>query len=466
MKPLLQILPLGLALATATAADAPNSIVRFANGDVLAGKPEAITPEVLVWQSPLLARPASFLLDQVLDLSLSPTPPERTPDHEATVTLTNGDSIRGQLASVTDEAISLHTWFAGRMDFNRLMVSGVKIEKRANFLFRGPTGLDGWKQATEPPAWSYSRSAFRSAAEGGIARDGLLPEECSISFDAAWKGDSVRLRVILFSDDSSTDNPSSGHELTFQRGGVHLRNCRTQNFIGSARSQELMENDRVRVEIRASMKSGKIALFINDRIIEVWNDPDAGKEGFGRTLHFISGSSLPLRISNIGVAHWDGVIDQIPEVRPGFDRGFDPMGGLPGDDEEPAAEAGAEEKPAASRMELANGDTLVGEVTSINDGVITVKSTLGDIRLPVSRLRSVALKPVEPERCKRRNGDIRAWFPDGSSIVFRLEATGDGTLTGSSQNFGTATFSTAAFNRIEFNIYSPRLEDLRRAEDW
>lgn len=464
MKPLSLILPFGIALAAAAPADAPKSIARFSNGDVLAGLPVSISPQTLVWNSPLLAQPASFLLDKVLDVSLSPTPPEETSDHEATVTLTNGDRIRGQLALVTEETVALDTRFAGRMNFNRLIVAGVKIEPRAGFLFHGPTGLDGWKQTAKPPAWTYHRGAFRASAEGGIARDELLPEECSVSFDAAWKGDSVRLRVILFSNDPSTDNPSAGYELTFQRGGVHLRNCETQNFLGSAQSQALMENDKVHIEIRASTKTRKVALFVNDQIIEVWNDPDAGKGGFGRTLHFISGSTVPLRISNIGVARWDGVIDQMPDARPGLGRRFGFPGGLGEDDEDTTPDV--KEKPVEGRMELANGDTLAGEVTSINNGIITVKSSLGEIKLPVSRLRTVALKPVETERCKRRNGDIRAWLPDGSSIVFRLDASGDGTLTGSSQNFGTATFRIAAFSRIEFNIYSPQLEDLRRTEDW
>ena len=456
-----QILACCLALAAAAPADAPKSVVRFSNNDVLEGFPESIMPQRLVWNSPLLERPATFLLDKVLDVSLSPALPEETADHAATVTLTNGDTIRGQLASVTDDAIALDTWFAGRMSFKRPMVSGVKIEQRTGYLYSGPSGLDGWHQSAKPPAWTYRRSAFRASAEGGIARNDLLPEECSVSFDAAWKGDSIRLRVILFSDDTATDNPTSGYDFSFMRGGIHVRNCKTQGFLGSAQSQALMEADKVHIEIRASTKSNRVALFINGRITEVWNDPDAGQAPIGRGLHFISGSTLPLRISDIRVAPWDGVIEQMPEPRPGFNRRF----GFPelNEDEEPEDENKAAPE---ARMELANGDTLAGEVNTIENGIITVKTPLGDIRLPVSRLRSVLLKPAEPESSKRYNGDIRAWFPDGGSIVFRLETSSDGTLTGSSQNFGTATFKTAAFNRIEFNIYSPDYEDIRRAEDW
>lgn len=462
-KPGIASATLAVALVAAALADAASSIVRFANNDVLTGSPESISPERLLWNSPLLGRPSSFFTDKILDISLTPTLPELDHDHETTITLTNGDTIRGQLASVTDEIVSLDTWFAGRLNFNRLMVSGVIIEQRAAFLYRGPSGMDGWDQSADPPVWKYHRSAFRSSGSGGIARAEVLPDECSVSFDTAWRGDSIRLRVIVFSDDTSTDNPSSGYELSFQRGGIHLRNCKTQSFLGSAQSRLLMEADKARIEIRASAKNNRVALFINDQIVEVWNDPDAGRVNAGRSLHFISGSTLPLRISNIGVARWDGVLDQMPEPRPGMNRRF----GIPGiqmmDGEAEPADA---EKPDENRMELANGDSLAGEVTTIEDGMITVDSPLGEIKLPVSRLRTVALKPVEAERSKRRNGDVRAWFPDGSSIVFRLEASDDETLTGSSQNFGTATFKTAAFNRIEFNIYSPEYEDLRRADEW
>jgi hypothetical protein len=462
MKPPQQILALCLALAAAATADAPKSVVRFSNNDVLAGFQQALTPQHLIWNSPLLERPATFLLDKVLDVSQSPAPPNEIADHVAMVTLTNGDAIRGQLASVTDDTIALDTWFAGRMSFRRPMVSGVKIEQRTGFLYSGPSGLDGWHQSAKPPAWTYSRSAFRASAEGGIARNDLLPEECSVSFDAAWKGDSIRLRVVLCSDDSSTDNPNSGYDFSFVRGSVHARNCRTQSFLGSAQSQALVEADKVHVEIKVSKKTSRVALFINGRIIDVWNDPDAGQAAFGRGLHFISGSTLPLRVSDIRVAAWDGVIEQMPEPRPGFNRRF----GFPElneDDEESEPDKKPEPE---SRMELANGDSLAGEVSSIENGVITMKTPLGEIRLPVSRLRTVLLKPMEPESSKRYNGDIRAWFPDGGSIVFRLESSGDGTLTGTSQNFGTATFQTAAFSRIEFNIYSPDYEDMRRAEDW
>jgi hypothetical protein len=441
------------------AADETPSIVRFANEDRLSGSLESLSADLLVWKSPALEKPTPFLLKNVIDLTL-PTPPHDVKaDHQAILTLTNGDTIRGQLASVSAESVSLDTWFAGRMNFNRLMVSGLRIEARRALVYQGPTGMDGWQQPEGRPAWKYRNLAFISKAAGTIARDGLLTDEDSVSFDVAWKSDAISLKVLLFADGTDAEH-DSGYELTFTRGNIKLRNCKADNHIGNAHSRAMMENDKVRVELRASRKSGKVCLYINGRILEVWTDPDLAKGGFGQALHFISQNSQPLRISAISVAPWDGVIEEVPEPRVGMMRQFGRQGLL--EETNPAPR----EKPGEGRMELANGDSIQGEVSAIQEGVITLKSPLGDISLPVARLRIIALAKVDPERCKRRNGDIRAWFSDGSSVVFRLDSVGDGTLTGYSQNFGTASFKTAAFNRIEFNIYDPEMEDKRLPEDW
>jgi hypothetical protein len=454
-------LPVRIATAFACcAAAASASSLRFANDDVITGTPRSIGIDKLVWESPLLEKPAEFFTDRIIDLSLPAEVPQDRPDHIALLSLTNGDTIRGQLASITDEEVTLDTWFAGRMTFNRLMVSGLEIEESAASLYNGPTGLDGWTQSADPPAWTYTESSFRSSRTGGIARDDLLVEECAVKFDCAWKGDSIRLRVIVFSDDPSTDNPDNGYEITFQRGRVHARNLRTQNFLGSAQSQALMENDRVSIEIRASSKTQRIALLIDDEPIEVWNDPDAGKARQGSALQFISNSTVPMKISAIRVLEWDGEMDRMPDPQIGFQRFR--FGGEP---EEAPAEP-VEKDDDENRIELANGDSLPGTVKSISEGTVAIETPLGEIELPVSRLRSLALKSVETERCKRYRGDVRAWFPDGGSIVFRLEDSGPGTFTGYSQNFGTATFKSSAFSRLEFNIYSLDYQQRSAADGW
>ena len=126
-----------------------------------------------------------------------------------------------------------------------------------------------------------------------------------------------------------------------------------------------------------------------------------------------------------------------------------------------------EEKPNTERMELRNGDTIAGEVVSIVDGMITVKTPFREVKLPVGaaslgRLetgRSRTLQARERRRPRLVPGRIVA--SSSASMPWTMR-----TLTGFSQNFGTATFKIAAFNRIEFNIYDPAFKDIRVANGW
>jgi len=456
-------------LSTAQGATAS---VRFSNDDRLTGSMESLTADLLVWKSPLLDKPAPFFVKQVMEVNLPGSLPEIAVDHEALASLTNGDVVRGQLSSVTDEVISLDTSYAGRMNLNRLNVKSLKIQAHSAALYRGPSGMEGWKTTGSKPAWTYGGGAFRSDAQGGIGKEDVLPEECSISFDTAWKGDSFGFKVLIFSKDITRDasrsESSSGYEFAFQRGGFFVRNGKTSIPLGNGQAQEFLENEKVRLEIRASQKTGKLCLVINDRVAEVWTDPDFKKGVFGGGLQFISLGNMPIRISGIVVSAWDGVVEQMPDPQPGGGMlGF--RGGMRfgvGGMHMPGNKPPVKEKTKDGRMELANGDSIEGEPTSIKDGFVQIKSPLGEIKLPVARLRDINLKKDALETSIRRKGDVRAWFPDGTSLVFRLDSVGDGTLTGSSQNFGTAKFNLNAITRIEFNIYDPALEDKRSSNDW
>jgi hypothetical protein len=301
-------------------------------------------------------------------------------------------------------------------------------------------------------------------AAGGIAREVKLPDECSVSFDAAWHG-SLSLKVVVFSDDLESDRPTAGYEVMFQQRSVYVRSCQTQKMFGNSQNGEtLAENEKARIDVRVSMKSGKICVLVDGRQIDqAWIDPEVAQNLPGRCIHFVSGST-PLQISRIEVAEWDGESEAVKE--PAF-QGMRQLGNPELDEEEADPPVEPREKPQGPRMELRNGDSIVGEVTGIQDGKLTVKTRFREVKLPIEALRSVALKPAEMERCKRENGDVRASFPDGSSMVFRLMSVEDGFLTGFSQNFGTARFKLDAFSRIEFNIYEERLKDARLPPgDW
>lgn len=462
MKPILLIFATAT-LVMAEAGDKEKSgTLHFLNDDSLPGKLQSLDREQITWESPALAQPASFHTEKIRDLRLPAVIhiPDSLAGHEATLTLMNGDTVRGQLASVTDEQIILDTWYAGRLVFRRVMVRDLSIREMPDYLYRGPTAIDEWVHSNDPPTWSMSEDgALVSQSPGGIAKELPFPEEFTLDFEAEWKG-SFRLHMILLSDDTSTDTPDNGYEVVFQRQSVHIRKCGERQWIGhSNRAIELQQNEKARIRLRMSTLSGQFALYVNDRIIEVWTDPDFNAEKLGAALHLVSRDNSPLMISRIDLSRWNGVLEEKPDDRPMNIRGM--RMGWGGDFEEEVPDPAEDEKNDGTML-LRNGDRVRGTVKAIEDGVITIETPYREVKLPVERLRTLALMPVDLEEPKRENGDVRAWFTDGGSIVFRLEGvTADGaSVQGYSQTFGNAIFDLSAFTRLEFNIYDLFRQDL------
>jgi hypothetical protein len=451
-------------LVAAAAAEEP-SFLLFANkaADRLSGSLQSLAGDQLVWNAPILKQPTPFWLKSVLEVRLPTTTPELNVSHEASLHLMNGDVVRGQLASVTDEVISLDTWYAGRLEFRRVMVKEVDVEDRASLIFTGPTGLDGWIQTAKTPTWSYEGGALRTSTSRGIGREVGLPDEVSLAFDLAWRG-SLMMNLNLFADDITTDSPKRGYQLSCQGSYVSITRLggNMMQGGGGVGVPEFKENEQVRIEVRASRVSGSVSLYVNGRHAGNWKDQDV-KGKLGKAIQFVpQGGVESIRISKIRVSAWDGVVENAQDENAammGMGMGIRRFG-LGNVNPEPKPEP-KPKAPEEGRMKLRNGDSIGGEVVSIVDGIITVKTPFAEVKLPVARVRNIVLKPVSLEEPIRRNGDVRAWFADGSSMVFRLDATTKDTLTGSSQTFGSATFKTAAFNRIEFNIHDPEMNDLR-----
>lgn len=455
-----------IALMALGHADQDHSVVRFANGDKLTGKLLSLTTESIEWQSELLKEPADFNLKHILDVGM----PARMGaddgtqgEHEAILELTNGDVIKGMLAGLSDNEITLNTWYASKLVVRRVNVKDVRITRTSEILYTGPKDTEGWKFSDGDVGWKFKAGALVVKSAGRISREIDFSDECKIIFDAAWRG-AFRPRLIFFSDDPESGSPSGGYEMVFQGNSAHVKRAGSNEWLGhTSDAGVLREQESARIEIRASMKTGKILLFVDDKFIHMWEDPDFKSNTIGKGFHLISQDNTPLRISNIVVSKWDGFVDDVPKKRNNaridpFQRRWEV------DPEEENAEK--EEDKNDGRMVLVNGDSIQGEVMGIEGEIITVKTPLSEVKFPVHRLKNIVLKPAELETVKRYKGDVRATLSDGSKLVFRLDEVRDGKLIGFSQNYGPAEFSEEAFRRIEFNIHITALNEMRRAEEW
>ena len=439
------------------------------DGSRIRGSLLGVEVDRLQFEAAFLAAPVPLRLEKVLEVSLPVHRGESKGDHVATITLTNGDVLRGELTGIDKTTIKLHTWYAGELAFRRAMVDSLEIQDRPDLIFSGPDGLDGWTQS-EPGSWHFEHGWLRAKGAGSIARNFDLPAKARFAFDLSWRSN-PRFNFLSFSDGIAGTHPANAYELIIQGGRyvqLHKRWSKDgkpqSNTLGNfANVPELVNKERCRIEMLVDRKSGLIRMIVNGRAAHDWTDPDpeAGQHGGG--MHFSTQDNVQLRVSRIEVTSWDGELEGRP---PEQDEGF------MDEDDTPQPETDTPIDP--TRIRLRNNDQIAGELIGIENGKVKLKTAFGDVNLPVSRLRTFALHTKDqrenPEIYQmpiRRNGDVRAWFPDGTSVTFRLLDAGNGKLTGDSQTFGKASFEQKAFARIEFNLYEPEYDDLRnRGDAW
>jgi small nuclear ribonucleoprotein (snRNP)-like protein len=447
-----------------------DSEVLCTDGSRIRGSLTGVETDRLVFDADFLEAPVPLRLEKVLQVSMPIHRGDPQGDHVATLELTNGDIVRGELTGIDDSTIKVRTWYAGELSFRRTMVDRLEIQDRPEVLFAGPSGLDGWTQ-TEENSWTFEHGWLRSRGPGGIARKVEIPQRVRYAFDVSWRSN-PRFRFIFASSDIQADSPENCYVLVCQGRYVQLHkrwakgNRSGETPLGIyANVPEFLNKERCRIELLLDRKSGQIRLVVDGRVAQDWTDGEADSIHGGDGMHFNTQDGTPFRVSRIEVTTWDGILEGKP---PEQDEGFL--------NEEDTPEPEPEQPMDPSRIRLRNNDQIAGKLLGIDDGRIRVEAPFGEMKLPVSRLRTFLLHTDEErenpdlglwEKPIRRNGDIRAWFPDGGHITFRLLATGNGKLEGDSQTFGKASFDMTAFSRLEFNIHEVELDERREsAEAW
>lgn len=451
---------------TAVSPAAPPAEVRCTDGSQFKGTLLQIGPDRASFDADFLAKPVPLKLDQILEIGLPPHRGDFTGDHIASAVLSNGDTLRGELTGVTDKEISLRTWYGGEMKLRRSMVDTLDIQNRPELIYAGPTGLEDWTQSKNDSWLCEDGVLVPQRPQTMIARDLELPPKIHFSFDMAWRS-VPRFRFIFCSDDFLSTDPDNCYFLTNPSGHyVELRKRTPRNSATSIGSSiqvpEFRSREKVRVELLVDRKSGLIRLIVNGRIAADWIDPEPQVGAMGGGMHF-EAADTSLRFSRIEVTSWDGTVEgKADEQEDAF------LDELDEDATQPV-----EPEPDPTRIRLRNNDHIEGEMLGIEGGKVKLKTKFGDMELPVSRLRSLPLRGKKEkedytlglyEKPKRYNGDVRAWFADGTRVTFQLESAGEGRLKGYAQAFGQVDFDAKAFSRIEFNLYDPELDELRAAD--
>ncbi|MGE9269944.1 MAG: hypothetical protein ACQKBU_04010 [Verrucomicrobiales bacterium] len=436
-------------------------ILRFDDGALLKGTLEQMDETSLLWDSPVFPAPQRLSTERLMELSAPSIQDLEQPegDHLAVVTLTNEDEIRGTLQSVTDEEIRIQTSFGGHLTFRRDMVARLSIEDRPEVIYQGPQGPDDWTPSEED-GWIYKDGQLICQKNSSVSRDIGELNRFRILLDLSWH-ENARFRLYLHADHPNLDEVGNCYELVCQSQYAYLRKrTRTANrtettTVGTTGGiRELQELEKIRLELLQDRSTGRVRLKMGGRTIADWTEQAPDQNPMGSFVHFLGDMSGAVAISRIRVTTWDGVVEgEWQDRRAGM--GFFMQDELSTENEELT-------RPAGNGILLRNGDILEGETLGIEEGRVRLKTEFSEFELPVSRLKTFALRTEaeanDPELCWkpiRRKNDVRGFFPDGGGITFELIECNGETLKGRSQTFGEADFLLEGFSRIEFNLYDP-----------
>ncbi len=434
-------------------------VLHFTNGDRLKAQIGRMENGLLFGKSTTLGQETPFFLDQIQDLTFPQAPsPVLNHDHIAHIRFNPdlrqqnenipGDIMEGELVAVNQDHILLNTWYAGRLKLNRNMVKDLEITDLSPPVYSGPLQADEWNILPDD-SWTYEKNSYTGSGNGSLAKDfKKIPERYCFRFTASWKN-RFSLQILFCADSATDETPDNHYILMLDNGTSYLQKrsthadalggmMRNGGMIGEyKRDQAFRNKEKSEMRLYVDTTNGLMALYSDDTLVQEWNDVEKPVLS-GSCIHLrqSSGNGNKVQISRMFLTAWDGMLPSSQDATKSS----------PIDNPDP--------KEDEQRIILRNGDIVLGKVEKIENNEITLKTRFNDIRLPISRIRKLALAPSEYDERLLQNGDVRAWFASGSYITFRLEnISTNGKITGTSQHFGTAQFDSNAFTRIECNIY-------------
>lgn len=285
--------------------------VKLSDGGILTGKVMAIAADgKIAVDLPIAEHPLQLRADHVRRVEFSGTNQERF-EHDARLTLINGDTLPCDIISIDEQMLSVFTSFAGPLEVPRNVVTTAQLGIRPHQLvYQGPENLEDWKVEEN---WHYQDGTLTSDGRGSISRSfDELPESFSFRFDVSWVA-RPNLQVYFCSD---TTNSGGGkinrYYLQMGSAGIEIKRQSStgktpyQTIALISRMPESFKNRHVNIEIRVDHRRRMLMLFLDGELEGRFQDP-LPDPPVGKTIVFQSNvsNSEGHRISKIKLHQWD-----------------------------------------------------------------------------------------------------------------------------------------------------------------
>jgi len=435
----------------ATPESAPSqaqTILKFTNGNQLSGDSFSLDQKQLWLSSDILSHPTAFSLDHLLSVSLPKptiTPRQNNQTHikfHPRFRELRGDTLTGSLQSITPDHVTLQTSYGGTINAKRNLIQSIQIFSSQQGYYNGPNSKDEWV-ITPEESWKFRNNTLASQSQGTIGYNTQLPEKSHLSLDLKWQR-SMRFRLFLYTNSITAKLPYACYDIAINRNYAYMTTrgkITKPKKTNASRWQQIQPPDNTthaHFDFFTNRTTGVVTIFIDKIHAGELQSISPNPSDLGTGLSIQSYYKCPITISNIRIKPWNGLT--LPKAR-------DPEQATPDH--------------SHSRITLVSGKKIPFTTCHVekNNLIIDHNKQIQKIKFKEIDFITVGSSGEQP---KKYRDDVRAWFHHGGHVILKLSSIKDGKIHGSSQAIGDVTFDLSAFNRLDFQIYDKKANELRK----
>ena len=183
-KTILTVLAVVTAITSAVADDATLS---WSNGDSLKGTLVSADQTALTWQSELFAEPLQVELSALSAVTIPKLDAPQPAGDGFRILMRNGDVLSGNLNAITEQTLTFESLRFGVFDVARDQVLGLqRATDSGGLIYSGPRGLEGWQPAFRRSANENNPQGMIMLAVPGVAVNAPPEPEQPSAKPAGW----------------------------------------------------------------------------------------------------------------------------------------------------------------------------------------------------------------------------------------------------------------------------------------
>ena len=339
--------------------------------------------------------------------------------------LTNGDRVVGEIASIGPEAVIMESPATGPLKISRRIVEGVVFGRgtATSIESRFAQGkMEPW--TARGGGWSLANGAVQCTSQGQCQTlFAKFDQKDAVTMEAkvqAIHNRYVNVEMVIFAD--TTDGQFGQNSLVArfystqfylmctQNGGTNqIMNRNTGNTISDAT-----------LRLAYDPATNKARAWLNSLDLGEYSVPNRLAQG----KFVMFNARYPCRVTSLRVLQ--GVVG--PSV------------------------SEKDDEATSHIVRFANKDRVAATEVGLADGKLTLKTAYGDITSPVDRASSIAFLSKGLEKPRRRKDDVRVETSD-SRFTLQFERLTDEVLIGKSAALGDVKVRRDSLKKIQFNIY-------------